>query len=246
MSLREYYEERYTLDEAEAARGGEWRALGARGKTDHLLRLADGVRGDSARVLEIGCGDGAILAEIHSRRPGWELAGVEIAEGATALSRARNPGADVRRYDGASLPWDDDAFDLALLSHVLEHVPEPAALLREAARVAPLVAIEVPLEANVSARRASKRAVSEDVGHLQRFGRADVARHAADAGLAVIRDLTDALPRSTHTFFARSTSERVRGSTKWAARSAVHRVAPRVAERIFTVHYACLCRRGTA
>jgi SAM-dependent methyltransferase len=240
--LRDYYEARYSVDGADSERAAAWRALGARPKVDHLLTLVEGRAPEDARALEIGSGDGAVLAELHRRRPRWSLSGVEIAERPAALGRERVP-ADIRVYDGRELPWGDDSFDVALLSHVLEHVPDPPALLREAARVAPVVVVEVPLEANASAGRRSKRRLADDTGHVQRFARADVARLAADAGLDLVRDLTDPLPRAAHLFFASSLAGRLRGSAKWGVRAAIHRASPRAAERLFTVHYACLCAR---
>jgi len=242
-ALREYYEAHYSLDAADAERMAAWRALGARPKADHLLELAGSLAPPKAHVLEVGCGDGSLLAELRERRPGWSLAGVEIAERPVALSRARIPDADIRLYDGMTLPFGHDSFDIAVLSHVLEHVPDPPALLREVARVARHVLVEVPLEANLSARRSSKRELSHDIGHLHRFRREDVARHAAAAGLSAVGDLTDPLPREAHLFFADSAPARVKASAKWALRSALHAVSPRAAERLFTVHYACLCER---
>ena len=86
-------------------------------------------------------------------------------------------------FDGLEVPAEDGAYDLAVLSHVLEHVPEPMTLLREAARVAPAVLVEVPLEDNRSARRDEKRAEAARIGHVQFFKRADVHALLRVAGL---------------------------------------------------------------
>ena len=63
--------------------------------------------------------------------------------------RAKNiPGLfDCKVFDGYTIPYDDNAFDLVVLSHVVEHVEHPRKLLYEAKRVARYVFIEVPLEA---------------------------------------------------------------------------------------------------
>jgi hypothetical protein len=124
---------------------------------------------------------------------------------------------------------------------VLEHVRDPAALLAEVARVCGAVLVEVPLEANVSARRAGKREHAAEVGHLQRLDRDAARAIAARAGLRIVCELEDALPLSVHRFFATSARSRVQGTAKWAVRASLHRVAPSLARRLFTVHYACLC-----
>ena len=98
-----------------------------------------------------------------------------------ARARRRPARRGVRRR--RTCPAEDGAYDLAILSHVLEHVPEPMSLLREAARVAPAVLVEVPLEDNRSARRDEKRAEAARIGHIQFFDRAAVHALIRVAGL---------------------------------------------------------------
>jgi SAM-dependent methyltransferase len=241
MELRAFYEQSYSAPPEEGMLYARWRALSAVGKASHVLALADGRVGSDTRVLDIGCGDGALIAELAGERPGWRFAGVEIAERAVEIAVSRCPEADIRLYDGATLPFAAGELDLAILSHVLEHVTDPVAVLHEAGRVAKHVIVEVPLEANVSARRAAKRGIAADVGHIQRFSAADVAGVAREARLRVVADVSDPLPREVHVFFAPSRAQRARGELKWLVRASAHGVSPRLAQRLFTVHYACLC-----
>jgi hypothetical protein len=99
----------------------------------------------------------------------------------------------------------------------------------------------VPLEANSSARRASKRAHAEEVGHVQRLDRGAMREIVARAGLSIAAELEDPLPLQAHRFFAVGPRQRAAATGKWATRAALHRVAPALARRLFTVHYACLC-----
>jgi SAM-dependent methyltransferase len=231
------------------ARGGErhaaWRELGARGKADHVeelcrrLSLAPG----AATVAEVGCGDGALLAELSRRGFGGELAGFDISEAAIELARARAVPR-LRRlelFDGERLPAPDGEFELGILSHVLEHVPEPLALLREAARACRALIVEVPLERNASGARAGRRARSEAIGHVQALDREAVRRLVEDAGLRVAGDLLDPLPAEVHTFFAGTPRARAAGLAKAAVRRGLFRASPRAAEQAFTLHYACAC-----
>jgi SAM-dependent methyltransferase len=229
------------------ARGGErharWRELGARAKADHVVRLAREAALASERVVEIGCGDGALLAELSARHIGASLTGFEISEAALELARGRSiPRVGrLEQFDGRRLPAADGEFDLAVLSHVLEHVPEPVALMREAARVTAAVIVEVPLERNLSGARGSKRAESEAIGHLEALDREAVRRLVADAGLRVVQELLDPLSRDVHTFFTDTPIQRARGLAKAAVRRGLFRVSESAAERAFTLHYACAC-----
>ena len=247
-ALVRFYDAAYTQDPAAAARYARWRALGALGKADHVIALCECAHiwdarpgGSPSSTLEVGCGDGALLCELHRRGFGGALSGVEITDAAVAIARSRAEIEAVELYDGLHLPAGDGQYQLGVLSHVLEHVPDPPALLREVARACTVVLVEVPLEANWSARRAGKRAHAAEVGHLQRLDRDATRRIVARAGLSVAAELEDPLPLQAHSFFAQTPAQRALASAKWALRAGAHRLAPTLARRLFTVHYACLC-----
>ncbi len=240
-ALVRFYDDAYSREGAEAALYARWRALGAVGKADHVIALCTRARVLPASTLEVGCGDGALLCELRHRGFGGRLAGVEIAEAAVEIARARPEIESIELYDGLRLPAADGAYELGLLCHVLEHVPDPAALLSEVARACRAVLVEVPLEANWSARRAGKREHAAAVGHLQRLDRRAIREIVARAGLSIVAELEDPLPLEVHRFFATGSRARAIGTAKWAVRSALHRLAPPLARRVFTVHYACLC-----
>ena len=194
-----------------------------------------------ATTLEVGCGDGALLSELSRRSFGGRLSGLEITRAAVEIARGRGEIDSVELYDGLHLPLPEASIELGILSHVLEHVPDPPALLREVARVCRAVVVEVPLEANWSARREVKREHAAEVGHLQRLDRSGAREMVARAGLELRAELEDPLPPAVHRFFASTPAARARGTAKWGVRSALHRLAPGPAGRLFTVHWACLC-----
>jgi SAM-dependent methyltransferase len=247
-ALVRFYDAAYTQDAADARRYAGWRALGALGKADHVIALCARAHiwdacpdGNPINTLEVGCGDGALLCELHRRGFGGALSGVEITEAAVAIARSRPAIDSVDLYDGLHLAAADGAYELGVLSHVLEHVPDPVALLREVARACRAVVVEVPLEANWSARRAGKRAHAAEVGHLQRLDRDAIREIVARAGLSLRGELEDPLPLRAHSFFAVTPRQRASAGAKWAVRAGCHGLAPALARRLFTVHYACLC-----
>lgn len=239
--LAGFYAEGYSLaDRAEAERMGRWRALGARVKAGHIERLLrEAGAANPSSLIEIGCGDGALLAELSARGVAGALDGFEVSAPAAEIAASRGVARRVEAYDGRRLPVGDDAYDLALLSHVVEHLPEPLPVLREAARVAPLVLVEVPLEDNRSGSRPAKRAEAARIGHVQFFSRDSLRALLAEAGLEVVTDLSDPLPREHHAFHAPG----LRATVKWAIRAALHAAAPHLSQRLFTVHHATLTRR---
>jgi SAM-dependent methyltransferase len=239
--LAGFYEDAYTRDPEEAMLYARWRALSAVGKAGHVLALCEEAGLEPQSTLEVGCGDGALLCELRQRGFGGHLEGVEIVPQAVALARERPEIDAVELYDGEHLPLQEGAFALGILSHVLEHVHDPARLLAEVARVCRAVVVEVPLEANLSARREGKREHAGEVGHLQRLSRKAMRAIVARADLEVAGELEDPLPLAVHRFFARTPGARAGASLKWAARAGLHGVAPGLARGLFTVHYSCLC-----
>lgn len=88
--------------------------------------------GDGQRLLEVGCGAGALLGPLRHDFSPRALVAVDLS--AEHLQRAKSLAA-VARADGAALPLADASVDVVLLRFVLRHVPSPAALLAEARRV---------------------------------------------------------------------------------------------------------------
>ena len=238
--LRDVYEEQYSADGEDAARYGRWRELCAHGKADHVVALAAELDRPPERVAEVGCGDGVLLQLMAARGLGREHHGYEISERAVAIAGDRLGPGVVERFDGRHLPAPGHAYDLAVLSHVLEHVPDPLPLLRETARIARAVVVEVPLEDNRSASRPEAERGRQAIGHLHRFNRGDVHALCADAGLRVADELSDPLPLKVHTFFAGSAPARAKAMAKAAVRRGLYTASAKAAERAFTVHYACL------
>jgi len=83
------------------------------------------------RLLDVGCGDGAIAASLRDR--GWTVAGVEPDPAAARAAQSR--GLDVVAATLEDARFDDASFDAVVMSHVIEHVPDPRATMRECARI---------------------------------------------------------------------------------------------------------------
>jgi SAM-dependent methyltransferase len=81
------------------------------------------------RVLDVGCGDGLISSVLQQKRPDIRIQGVDV------LPREKTH-IPVAMFDGATLPFPSESFDVVLFSDVLHHTVEPTVLLREARRVA--------------------------------------------------------------------------------------------------------------
>jgi SAM-dependent methyltransferase len=82
------------------------------------------------RILDLGCATGDYCLELG--KLGYECVGADI--NATYVAAARKKGVDAV-VSRERLPFADNAFDTVILFEVLEHVPDPEGVLREAKRV---------------------------------------------------------------------------------------------------------------
>ncbi|ATY34759.1 class I SAM-dependent methyltransferase [Sphingomonas psychrotolerans] len=97
-----------------------------------------------ARVLDVGCGSGDLAALVMQIRPDVSIEGIDVlVRPGTAIP--------VHAYDGAHIPFGDDSFDAAMVVDVLHHTDDPAAVLAEIARVAPMVVIKDHLRDGIAA-----------------------------------------------------------------------------------------------
>jgi len=99
-------------------------------------RLADfaGVTAGQ-RVLDVGCGPGALTTELVARLGADAVAAVDPSEPFVEAARERHPGVGVQQASAEDLPFEDDVFDAALAQLVVHFMSDPVAGLREMARV---------------------------------------------------------------------------------------------------------------
>ena len=106
----------------------------------HHLALLQGLASEAARpdlAVDLGCGGGLLavpLAELATCVVGLDRSPASLAAARTAAG-ARGAHCHFLQADLAQVPLASGCADLVLLSDVLEHVEEPAAGLREAARL---------------------------------------------------------------------------------------------------------------
>jgi ubiquinone/menaquinone biosynthesis C-methylase UbiE len=89
--------------------------------------------GEGMRVLDVGCGPGALTAELIAQ--GAQVAAIDPAEQFAQACAERNPTADVRVGPAEELPFADASFDAAMAQLVIAFMSDPDAGVREMARV---------------------------------------------------------------------------------------------------------------
>jgi SAM-dependent methyltransferase len=87
------------------------------------------------RVLDVGCGPGALTGELVARLGAESVAAVDPSESFVAAARERHPSVDVRLAPAEELPFADAMFDAALAQLVVHFMADPVQGLREMARV---------------------------------------------------------------------------------------------------------------
>jgi len=87
------------------------------------------------RVLDVGCGPGALVAELVRRLGPSAVCAVDPSQPFVAATRERYPGVEVERASAEKLPFADDAFDATLAQLVVHFMDDARTGLREMMRV---------------------------------------------------------------------------------------------------------------
>jgi SAM-dependent methyltransferase len=98
-----------------------------------FVALLDGRPGQ--RILDVGCGPGALTAELVRLYGAETVSAVDPSEPFVAAARARFPDVDVRQVAAEQLPYDDETFGIAAAQLVVPFMTDPVAGLTEMARV---------------------------------------------------------------------------------------------------------------
>jgi SAM-dependent methyltransferase len=223
-----------------------WRDFGAREKCVSILKLCNGLTFE--KVVEVGCGYGNILSLLDRLKFAPKLYGLEVSPSAikyleekTNIPRLKT----VYLVDTSKTPFEDDFFDLGILSHVLEHVPDPKNLLMETLRICRYVLVEVPLEdcllPNLYARYQlgliHRQRIENISGHINFFSKSTAADLFRESGSEILKERTY---RSSKVFY---TDFRTVVLLKYLQSALFYLVFLLTKSRIVGSHYAVLLRK---
>jgi SAM-dependent methyltransferase len=141
------------------------------------------------RVIDIGCATGALLGKLRER--GWDTSGVEISPSSEYARRQR--GLDVRSLPLEACHFPPGAFNLALASHLIEHLNDPAGFVAEVHRILKpggRFLITTPNIAGLQARLFGGRWRSAIFDHLYLFSVKTLSRLLKENSFAIERVIT--------------------------------------------------------
>nr|WP_042185088.1 class I SAM-dependent methyltransferase [Kibdelosporangium sp. MJ126-NF4] len=144
----------------------------------------------TGQVLEVGAGTGKLWTHVNHLARELSLTLTDFSPAMCARLRAI-PGAVVRQCDAAELPFADASFDTVVANHMLYHLDDPAAALREFARVL-RTGGQVAIAVNGASHLAEVDAIGPAIGRpdlAMATGQNDVSAETAPALIA--RFLTD-------------------------------------------------------
>ena len=169
----------------------EERSFWFRARND-LIEWALRTRFGSARtLLDVGCGNGFVLARLERAFPDLAITGCELSADALEIARSRLDRAELHDYDALELPFES-AFDVVCAFDVLEHIEDDEGALAAMARAAqPAGGILV----TVPQHRWLWSAPDDYAGHKRRYTRDELLAKVDRAGFepVLVTSFTSAL-----------------------------------------------------
>ena len=95
------------------------------------------------KVLEVGCGEGAFIAQLCATL-GCKGTAIDLSPAMIGKARATNPGPRYAVMDGAHLAFPDNTFDVVVFNQVLHHIADIDRTITEARRTVATVLIVEP------------------------------------------------------------------------------------------------------
>lgn len=211
----------------------EWRRLGAVDKANNIQSLCEKLNITSA--IEIGAGEGSVLSELAARDVATDFVALEISPTGVATIKEKNiPGLkECSTFDGYNVPYENEIFDLAIMTHVIEHVEYPRKLIYEAARIAKHVFIEVPCEDN---SRLTGDFSPDKVGHINFYSPKTIRRLLQTCNLEVINQIVTHPSRATYKF-----QKGNKGLANFYIKETLLKASPTIATALFTYNSSLIC-----
>jgi len=227
----------------------QWRELGGAVKADNIARIAHGLPIHS--ILDIGCGTGAILAQLAQANFGEAYYALDVTQAAVDLVKQREDIPhlnEAKVFDGSQIPYATKQFNLAILSHVIEHLADPKPLIQEAARVAHYVVIEVPLEANLYTTlkvHVFRSRYREEIGHIQWFSQSSFLHLLRETcGLQIVDKQLVHIPNQIYAFRKRGLAKAF-VQAQLQLRHALSGLSVELYTKLLTDHYIALACEPT-
>jgi ubiquinone/menaquinone biosynthesis C-methylase UbiE len=138
--LKSKYDSQYS-DSTEA-----WRKMGAETKVENIFEISKNLK--LSNLIDVGAGDGNVLSLLSEKNFCQNYTAAEISDSAIQQIKKKNIRglSEIKQFDGYILPFADKQFDVAVCSHVIEHVEHPRNLLREIKRISKHQVFEVPID----------------------------------------------------------------------------------------------------
>lgn len=125
---------RETFDQQAATYDTGIQGSHARTLYPYLLQEITHAGGD--RVLDLGCGTGALMAQVLSEDGRRQVTGLDLSAGMLAQAKARlGDRVNLVLGDSERLPFPDQSFDIVYCCDSFHHYPNPAAVIAEVSRV---------------------------------------------------------------------------------------------------------------